>query len=251
MGSNLPAVSLGAGRTAKAVRMGDAHACAILDNDTVKCWCAGGGGGFLGLGDTMPRGGPGTMGDNLPALDFGPGRTVKQLAVGELHGGAILDNNALKCWGDNGNGKLGLGDLDTRGNVPRQIGSNLHAIDLGPGPTARSVAAAGYNPCAVLDNGQLKCWGAGAAGTLGLGDAIDRGSAPGQMGANLPAVSLGPGRTVRQVGIGTQHVCTPLDDGALKCWGNSYYGALGLGDPTARGFGPGQMGANLPAVQVN
>ena len=31
-------VDLGAGRTAKAVSCGASHTCAILDDDTLKCW---------------------------------------------------------------------------------------------------------------------------------------------------------------------------------------------------------------------
>jgi len=247
MGSNLPAVSLGTGRTVKAIRMGSSIACALLDNNSVKCW---GVGRHLGLGDTLARGGAGTMGDDLPALDFGPGRTVKSLALGDLHGCVILDNDVLKCWGWNNNGQLGLGDFDTRGELPGQMGTNLPAIDLGPGRNARSVAAGAYNTCAILDNGDLKCWGYAQTGVVGLGDTTQRGSAPGQMGANLPAIDLGPGRTARQVALGATHACALLDNGELKCWGESIYGAPGLGDAVVRGNAPGQMGANLPAVQV-
>src|SRR5690606_33747543 len=38
MGGALPTVDLGTGRTAVAVEAGDFHACAILDDGTVKCW---------------------------------------------------------------------------------------------------------------------------------------------------------------------------------------------------------------------
>ena len=31
-------MNLGAGRTAKAVACGEYHTCAILDDDTLKCW---------------------------------------------------------------------------------------------------------------------------------------------------------------------------------------------------------------------
>ena len=77
MGDNLAPVSLGTGRTATAVTVGALHTCARLDNGSVKCWgdnrlYAG----QLGLGDTEDRGdGPGEMGDSLPAVSLGTGRT--------------------------------------------------------------------------------------------------------------------------------------------------------------------------------
>ena len=72
MGDSLPPVDLGPGRQARAVFLGtaasagDEHACAVLDDGSVKCW---GEGGALGLGDTRARGsGPGEMGDALPTV---------------------------------------------------------------------------------------------------------------------------------------------------------------------------------------
>ncbi len=38
MGPDLPYVFLGAERTAKSISAGDRHTCAILDDDSVKCW---------------------------------------------------------------------------------------------------------------------------------------------------------------------------------------------------------------------
>lgn len=43
---------------------------------------------------------------------------------------------------------------------------------------------------------RTQCWGLNALGALGLGDTLDRGDEPGEMGDALPAVSLGPGVTV-------------------------------------------------------
>lgn len=50
------------------------------------------------------------LGDNLLAVNLGTGRTAVQLASGGLHSCAILDNGAMKCWGYNTSGQLGLGN---------------------------------------------------------------------------------------------------------------------------------------------
>lgn len=41
-----------------------------------------------------------------------------------------------------------------------------------------------------------------------------------------------------------------LDDAKLKCWGYNLDGTLGIGDTISRGITPGQMGDNLPAVDL-
>ncbi len=70
------------------------------------------------------------------------------------------------------------------------------------------------------------------------------------LGAALPAVDLGPGRTALQLTAGGDHTCARLDDGSVKSWGFNNFGVLGLGDTQTRGDGPGRMGAALPAVQL-
>ena len=56
---------------------------------------------------------------------------------------------------------------------------------------------------------------------------------PGEIGATLPAVSLGPGRTALQVSAGNAHTCARLDDRSAKCWGRNDFGQLGLGDTSS------------------
>ena len=70
------------------------------------------------------------------------------------------------------------------------------------------------------------------------------------MGDALPAVNLGTGRTAKMIGAGDHHTCAVLDDDSVKCWGRNDYGQLGLGDTSNRGDGPGEMGDNLPIVDL-
>ena len=250
MGDNLPAVSLGAGRTATSITAADAHTCALLDNATVKCWGENDF-GRLGLGNTADRGdAAGEMGDNLPVVSLGTGRTVVAVTGGGLHTCATLDTGARKCWGRNDIGQLGLGNTNDRGDAAGEMGNSLATVSLGPGRTALAVTGGDAHTCALLDNGRVRCWGDNTYGQLGLGDTNDRGDAAGEMGDSLPFVALGSGRTASAISAGQFHTCALLDDGTIKCWGRNNGGRLGLGDLNHRGDQPDEMGDALPAVDL-
>jgi len=250
MGDALPAVSLGTGRFATALAAGSDMACALLDHGAVKCWGVNAF-GQLGQGDTENRGDdPNEMGDHLATVSLGTGAVATELGAGYGFTCALLGDGRIKCWGLNDAGQLGLGDQQPRGDQPGQMGDNLAAVDLGAGQRAKALAVGFESACALLVSGNIKCWGNGSLGQLGLGDGRNRGDQPGQMGDNLPAVSLGTGRTATVIASGYCATCAILDDGELKCWGFGQYGELGLGDSDSRGDHPGELGDQLPAVDV-
>ena len=161
-----------------------------------------------------------------------------------------MDGGVIKCWGSNDYGQLGLGDTSIRGDGPGEMGDDLPAVDLGPGRTAKMIAGGSNHACAVLDDDSVKCWGRNDYGQLGLGHTSDRGDNINEMGDKLPAVDLGTGRTAKMISAGEAHTCALLDDDSLKCWGRNDYGQLGIGDTDRRGDGPGEMGDDLPFVDL-
>jgi alpha-tubulin suppressor-like RCC1 family protein len=194
-------VDLGATQTVTALSAGTSHTCAILTGGTVKCWGLNSS-GQLGQGDTADRGHSlDQMGTNLLALDFGDGQTVTKIASGFNTNCAILSNNALKCWGANTNGVLGIGSATgadvSRGDASDEMGTNLAATNLGSdGAYAIDIALgreyATTQPfvCAILNNRGVKCWGSNGSGQLGRGDTLNRGENADEMGDHLPYVPL-------------------------------------------------------------
>ncbi len=130
------------------------------------------------------------MGDNLPVVDLGTGRTAKAITSGYHHNCAILDNDSLKCWGTRSNGQLGYGHTNDLGDNSSEMGDNLTVVDLGTGRTAKAVTLGWRHSCAILDDDSLKCWGSGGDGQLGYGHTNDLGDNSSEMGDNLPVVDL-------------------------------------------------------------
>jgi alpha-tubulin suppressor-like RCC1 family protein len=191
------------------------------------------------------------MGDNLPAIDLGTGRTATAISLGGSYTCALLDNASVKCWGYGGNGQLGLGDSNHRGDSPNEMGDNLPTVDLGTGRTATAISLGSTHTCAILDNASVKCWGNNLnSGRLGLGDGNHRGDDANEMGDNLPAVDLGTGRTATAIAAGSYHTCVILDNASVKCWG--WWNRIGFydGESNHRGDAANEMGDNLTIVDL-
>jgi len=250
MGDDLDPVDLGTGRTATAISAGDKHTCALLDNGNVKCWGEGSS-GRLGQGSTSDLGdGAGEMGDNLDPVDLGTGRTATAISAGEKYTCALLDNGNVKCWGEGSFGRLGQGSVTTLGDGAGEMGDDLDPVDLGTGRTATAISTGHKHTCALLDNGNVKCWGLGSAGQLGQGNDTTLGKAAGEMGDNLLAIDLGTGRTATAISVGQNHTCALLDNGNVKCWGEGSSGRLGQGSSDDLGDGAGEMGDNLSVIEL-
>jgi alpha-tubulin suppressor-like RCC1 family protein len=103
-----------------------------------------------------------------------------------------------------------------------------------------------WHTCALLSDGEVKCWGWNAEGQLGLGDTQTRGAD--ETVDQIPAVELGAAWSPAALFAGDNTNCATSTAGRLKCWGENTNGELGLEDKVSRGDGPSEMGDDLPEV---
>lgn len=131
------------------------HACAIKTNGNLWCW-GDNSDGRTGQGTTS-----GTL--DLPA-QVGSATDWASVSGGEKHTCAIKTNGTLWCWGQNGDGQLGLGST-TAHSTPQQVGSLT---------TWATVAASAETSCALRQDSTFWCWGHNDKGEAGVGDTTRR-----------------------------------------------------------------------------
>ena len=135
---------------------------------------------------------------------------------------SISESGRVKCWGVNDRGQLGYGHTET-------IGDDETPADVAPielGGRATQIASYGLGTCALLEEGNVRCWGAADNGNLGYGNAelVGDDETPAEMG------DVSVGGTVAQVTRGYEHTCVLLDDGRVRCWGMPDWLGIGRDD---------------------
>jgi len=94
----------------------NAHACAITDIGTAKCWGLNNAGG-LGNGQISPFS-PFPV-NVVDGSGFGLSN-LQSIAVGDIHSCAITTGGNVLCWGDNSDGQLGNGNTGNQ-TVPSPV----------------------------------------------------------------------------------------------------------------------------------
>ncbi|HMF43931.1 MAG TPA: hypothetical protein VKQ32_24830, partial [Polyangia bacterium] len=136
--------------------------------------------------------------------------TDVRLAAGFGHACAVT-GGALRCWGDDTDGQLGVASSDG--------GTTLPPVSIAGGPWI-APAAGSTHSCALAADGGVWCWGGNANGQLGSGDRVSR---PDARQVALPAKAV-------DVRTGFEFTCALLVDASVWCWGYNQEGQLGLGD---------------------
>ena len=256
MGDNLTRVELGTGLQVQTGVSSSFFSCVILTTGDVKCW-GGNDNGQLGQGHTTSPVGavPGDLGDNLPKVNLGTGRTAKKLFLGGSSACAIRDTDDVVCWGSNTYGMCGIGvdgDIETTvGSNPYELGDNLTAVNLGTGKTAKNMCMGYQHSCVILNTDEIVCWGRNRYGQLGRGDTTSTvGESVASMGDNLVPVNLGTGRTPKDIACGWESTCVLTTSDDVLCWGRNFYGQLGIGSRVNKGQGADDMGDNLTYLKL-
>ena len=214
----IPVLDVGGSVTALAA--GQEHTCALLTDGSVRCWGRNSE-GELGLGNITAHS------DKTPHAIGAVKLGEKAIAISAKSYStcALLASKAVRCWGPNSSGELGLGNTQplSETKTPDQVG----AVALGG--LAQAVSVGGGHSCALLANGTVRCWGLGFFGALGLSSTSDIGDneLPSASG-NAGLVPFPNGRTAVSISLGQVHSCALMDNGFLQCWGDNSDGALGL-----------------------
>ena len=189
--------------------IGREHGCVVLSDRYARM-------GAIGDGNSVSYTDPGTLATGV--------NNVVDIALGQDHTCALLDNGTVQCWGRDNSGQLGDNTTNTNGvdnggnegvdtavNLSGSI-SNFIQIDAYSGST-----------CGLTDNGTIWCWGSNGNGQLGNGTTTDR---------DYPVQVSGIDNAL-DVYLGTAMGCAAIDNRTnLKCWGNNYLGDGSTTDST-------------------
>ncbi|MCC7536268.1 MAG: hypothetical protein IT379_08645 [Deltaproteobacteria bacterium] len=183
--------------------VGDHHACTVIGLDG-ELWCWGSNSsGQLGLDPST------TPSALLPTRI--PGMTgVGSVCAADMHTCVTFRSGAVRCWGANDAGQLGVLPTGPGGYLP---------VDAGINGTAVGVSCSQASTCARMFDGSVQCWGYNDLGQAGNGT-FDTPAPPG------PVRGLS-GEYAIQVVVGTWFACAVLDSGGVMCWGFNEDAQLG------------------------
>ena len=134
-----------------------------------------------------------------PVTVIGMESNVTEFSLGKYNTCAI-QKGALKCWGNNKYGQLGIGTKKNSSTpqIVKGLKSDVTAVSLES------------NYACAIQKGALKCWGNNKYGQLGIGT---------KKNSSTPQIVKGLKSDVTAVSLESNYACA-IQKGALKCWGN-------------------------------
>ncbi|MEE8477878.1 MAG: Ig-like domain-containing protein, partial [Gemmatimonadales bacterium] len=200
----------------RSVTTGALHACSLEENGTAMCWGSGSS-GQLGADGFLGSHRPSRVASDLPFRD---------VDAGNAHTCGITTGGVAFCWGSSAFGQLGAESVSSCsfGKGPSLPCSRIPIAVSGLG-ALQVISAGGAHTCGLDLQGAATCWGANAAGQLGLGTASDSVGSPTNVDTQL---------RFETISSGGSHTCAVTGAGEIHCWGNNQVGQLGDGSRQIR-----------------
>lgn len=193
---------------AKAISVGNSHACLLDSFGNVYCW---GQNRFneLNRQSTLSA-------SNYPVYAAGDSDIVAIAGTGMTT--CIVDKNGgNKCFGLNSYGQFGIGTTAVT------VGTPTYSTGLSTGIVA---TGSGINvSCTLSSVGVVSCFGRDPYGLLGF---VDQGI----RNYPSPVKIVGLRSDTKSIAVGGSHVCTTTLTGKAQCWGYNAYGQAGRGTIT-------------------
>lgn len=163
-----------------------------------------------------------------------------------------LDGAEARCWGSNFHGNAGCGNDDgpscmygRNGGIssPTTLTGPIRMTDAVRNQRTVQIESGANHTCALLEGGEVRCWGMNAVGQLGCAGGSSESCTYGLAnGVGSPSMLEGPvnmtgaadAPPATMIALGWNHSCALLqaDDGSqqqVRCWGSNFYGQLGCG----------------------
>jgi len=212
--AQIPRIETSSLSSSTSMALSSSMTCAII-NGGVKCW----GFGRMGNGsaDTL---------EMFPAQVNDLSSGVLKIVAGYNHICALLEDKTVKCWGRNNFGQIGDGTTITRNSPTTVVSSSTDSNALSG---VLDLEAGFYHTCAVLESGQVTCWGKNGSGQLGL----DNGTSGESQNSAISSSPVQPYvvdnvDSIKKLALGLNHSCALLkNSGKIKCWGYNGFGQLG------------------------
>ena len=218
------------------IKSSSTFSCSLANNE-MKCW-GNAGAGQLGIGSLNSQTRP-------QPVSFGLGGVyATEITLGYTgHACAVINDGSARCWGTGQHGRIGEGTGDNKQSPSPVAFSQKFASNT----TATAISAGDHHTCAILNYGNVSCWGRGYGSAIGI--PLNNNDQYFPQATN----SLGVGRTAVNISLGYQFACVLLDNGLVSCWGEGNYGQMGNGNNAANNPTPtptNSFGANRTVVSI-
>jgi hypothetical protein len=203
----------------RAISVGGAHACALTVDGEAWCWGYNGDGQLGNGGVRVDYDGQRYHGEQTP-VRVDTDVAFETIEAGQFNTCALTAGGQAYCWGRNSDGQVGIGAQSPNESRPVPVTGGLAFVSISIGLR---------HTCGLTSDGTAYCWG-----DNGATHADSRGSI-GDGTTNQRPTPTAVSTSLRFVELGTRYftTCGRVASGRVYCWGNNYYGQLGIGSVSA------------------